>query len=91
MEVSTQNQNRVVIFSNDFIKSFALGRTTAGVIGGTKDSSKEFFKESCNGKFSLSGLGLAFVAGAFANATMIKFKNSSFVKEDHKIFGKFML
>lgn len=80
--------NSGIRFSNDFIKSFALGRTTAGVIGGTKDSSKEFFKESCNGKYSISGLGLAFIAGALSNATMIKFKNSSFSKEEHRILGK---
>lgn len=82
--------NSGVRFDAKFVGKVALTRAAAGGIGGTKDSVKELFKESCNGKFSLSGLGLAFVAGAFANATMIKFKNSSFVKEDHKIFGKFI-
>lgn len=77
-------------FHAEFVGKIAATRTTAGVIGGTKDSVKETFKESCSGQYSLSGIGLAFIAGAISNATMIKFKNSSFTKEEHKILGKFI-
>ncbi len=77
-------------FHAEYVGKIAATRGTAGVIGGTKDSVKETFKESCSSQFSLSSIGLAFIAGAISNATMIKFKNSSFTKEEHKILGKFI-
>lgn len=77
-------------FHAEFVGKIAATRATAGVIGGTKDSVKETFKESCSGQYSLSSIGLAFIAGVISNATMIKFKNSSFTKEEHKILGKFI-
>lgn len=77
-------------FRAEYVGKIAATRATAGVIGGTKDSVKETFKESCSGQYSLSSIGLAFIAGAISNATMIKFKNSSFTKEEHKILGKFI-
>ena len=77
-------------FHAEYVGKIAATRATAGVIGGTKDSVKETFKESCSGQYSLSSIGLAFIAGAISNATMIKFKNSSFTKEEHKILGKFI-
>lgn len=77
-------------FDAGFVGKIAATRAVAGGIGGTKDSVKETFKESCSGQYSISSIGLAFVAGAISNATMIKFKNSSFTKEEHKILGKFI-
>ena len=64
-------------------------RGIAFTIGGTKDGLKEIFKETCTQKYNITDIEAAIIIGAISNCFFIRFKNSDFAKQEHKIIGKF--
>lgn len=64
-------------------------RGVAFFIGGTKDGLKEVFKETCTQQYNITDIEAAIIIGAISNCFFIKFKNSDFAKQEHKIIGKF--
>lgn len=79
-----------VKFGKEKITQIMKMHGLAGVIGGSKDSLKETFKESIRQKFNLKTICSTFLVGAISNALFIKFKNSAFSKQNHKIMGRFL-
>lgn len=76
------------LFTKEKILKILGVRGMAAIAGGTKDSTKEVFKQILKGKFKLSDICTAFLIGAVSNAFLIRFKKTSFAKKDHKIMGK---
>lgn len=74
--------------ANKLIEIMGVRGVAAG-IGGTKDGTKEIFKETLKRKYSISDISAAFIIGAISNAFFIRFKNADFAKKDHRIIGKF--
>lgn len=83
-------ENSDDLFTMDKIKHLLGVRGIAAVVGATKDSTKETFKQFCKEKYNLSNITTAFLVGAVSNAFFIRFKNTDWAKKQHRFLGKFI-
>ena len=83
-------ENSGDLFTMDTIQRVLGVRGIAAVVGGTKDSTKETFKQFCKEKYNLSNITTAFLVGAVSNALFIRFKNTDWATKQHRFLGKFI-